>query len=312
MATWVRPTMLALAMGWASIVCAEPLEDKQVPDDAKWLVHIDVDAAKTGRVAESLGTLWTELPGGTDYLEYAEELVGLNPAEDLHGITIFGSRYDEAAAIVVAHARVERERLFAYLQTRRGYRTHSYGPHTLVAWTANPGKDDEHTVTGCLHRSGRFAFGRDVAALRKTLDLLDGKSPGLGARHPLAPLASPPGTMIQARGVDLAEVELPFKSPLVRKSRLFTLVLGEHEGEAFAVATATTESTEIAGRLRAVADGLLAMAELQVDGDEQATRLLEAVEVSSREKTVTIRFRGSPEDVSELIEKAWARHLRSK
>ena len=35
----------------------------------------------------------------------------------------------------------------------------------------------------------------------------------------------------------LADMELPFKSPLVRTSRFLGLVLGEHNGEAFAPAT---------------------------------------------------------------------------
>ena len=52
--------------------------------------------------------------------------------------------------------------------------------------------------------------------------------------------------------------------------------------------------------------------ELQAEDDEQLTKLLEAVEISLNDKTVTIRFRGSPEDVSELIEKAWDKQLRLK
>lgn len=312
MAIWARPTVLALAIGWASVVCAGPLDKTQAPADARWLVHIDVDAIKTAKVAQTISDLWMKLPSGADHLKHAGNLVGLDVAEDLHGITIFGSQYDEAAAIVVVDARVDRDRLFAFLKTLPGYRTEPYGRHKLVGWTANPGKKDEHTVTGCLHRSERFAFGRDVAALRKTLDVLDGASPGLGDHHPLAPPSNQPGTMIQVRGVDLDEVELPFKSPLVRKSKVFTAALGEYEGKAFAVATAETESTEIAGRLLAVADGLLAMAELQAEDDEQVTKLLEAVEISLNDKTVTIRFRGSPDDVSELIEKAWDKQLRLK
>ena len=118
--------------------------------------------------------------------------------------------------------------------------------------------------------------------------------------------------MIEARGVGLAEVELPFKSPLVRKSKVFSVAVGEHGGEAFAAARAATESVEIAGQLRAVAEGLLAMAELQVDSDEQATRLLEAVKVGSEERTVTVEFRGHPDDVSKLFQKAWTKQLWPK
>ena len=306
---WVT---LALAIGLAPPLRAEPFAGKQVPADAKWLVHIDIDAIKTGKVARAIGAHWLRLPAGAEHLKRVGAVVGLDPAEDLRSITIYGGQYAEPAAVVVLRAKVDRERLMAFLRAGPGYRTHAYGEHELVEWTANRGKENEHTVTGSFHGPMVIVFGRDPAEVKKALDVLDGRASGLGEHDPLSPAHTPPGTMIQARGVDLAEVELPFKSPLVRKSKLFSVAVGEHEGEAFAAATATTESAETAGQLRAVVEGLLAMAELEFDADEQATRLLEAVEVSSSEKTVTVEFRGPPNEVSSLVEKAWTKQLRRK
>ena len=303
---------MTLAVGSAPLVCAEPLVSQHVSADAQWLVHIDVDAIKTGSVARAVGALWLKLPGGAEHLRRAGAVVGLNPAEDLRGITIYGRRYAEPAAVVVLRATVDRERLMAFLQGTPGFRTQPYGDHELVEWTANPGKKDEHTVTGSFHGPGVIVFGRDGDEVRKALDVLDGRSPGLGEDDLLSPGNVAPGTMIQARAVDLAEVELPFKSPLVRKSKRFCVALGEHEGEAFAAATATTESTETAEQLRAVVEGLLAMAELEFDSDEQVTRLLETVKVSSDGKTVRVEYRGPPGEVLELIGKAWTKQLRPK
>lgn len=303
---------LALAIGSASLVCAEPLVSKHVPADAKWLVHIDVDAIKTGKVARAIGALLLSLPGGAEHLKRVGDIVGIDPAKDLRGITIYGGRYAEPAAVVILRAEGDRERLMAFLKAVPGFHTEPYGEHELVEWTANPGKKSEHTVTGAFHGPAVLVFGRDGAEVRKALDVLDGRSPGLGENDPLSPDHTPPGTMIQARAVDLAEVELPFKSPLVRKSKRFTVALGEHEDNVFAAATATTESTETAAQLRAVVEGLLAMAELELDADEQATKLLEAVKVSSSEKTVTVEYRGPPGNVSELIGKAWTKQLRPK
>ena len=45
---------------------------------------------------------------------------------------------------------------------------------------------------------------------------------------------------------------------------------------------------------------------------EVMTRLLEAVKVSLDGKTVTVEFRGPPDDVSKLIEEAWKKQLKPK
>ena len=44
------PAALALAIGLGLLVCAEPLDTKQVSAYARWLVPIGVDAIKTGKV----------------------------------------------------------------------------------------------------------------------------------------------------------------------------------------------------------------------------------------------------------------------
>ncbi|HUT90948.1 MAG TPA: hypothetical protein VMY37_15710 [Thermoguttaceae bacterium] len=128
---------LALAIGSASLVCAEPLASTHVPADAKWLVHIDVDAIKTGKVARAIGALWLNLPAGAEHLKRVGAVVGLDPAEDLRGITIYGGQYAEPAAVVILRTKVDRKRLMAFLEAAPGYRIHSYGEHELVEWTAN-------------------------------------------------------------------------------------------------------------------------------------------------------------------------------
>lgn len=310
----MKPRWAALAMvvGLAPAVCAEPLDVKRVSADAKWLVHVDVDAMKAGKVPKTVGRLWLQLPSVAEKLNQVKGALGLEPLKDLHGITVFGRQYAEAGSVVVLHADVDRERLTTFLRWRPGYRAESYGNHELIAWTEKEGKKDEHTVTGCFHGPTVIAFGRDAAEVKNALDVLDGTSAGLAEGHALFAAETPAGTMIQARAVDLADVELPFKSPLVRKSRVLLLTLGEHDDEAFAVARVVTESAEVAGQLQAVVEGFLAMAELQFDSDQLVTKLLQAVQVSIDEKTVIVRFRAQVDDVSKLIERVWTRQFAPK
>lgn len=304
------PAVLTFGLALASLAYAEPLDTKQVAADVRWFVHIDVDAIKAGQIPQTVGSLVLNSPASGRELKRLAEVAGLNLPEDLHGITIYGRRYAEPATVVIVYAKVDQQRLTAFLQQKPGYHTDSYGKHELIVWTEMRGRKDEHTVTGCFYRAGMIVFGRDAAEVKRALDVLDGTSPSLPNDDPLLAAETPRGTMIQARGVDLYDVELPFKSPLVRKSKSFRVALGEHNGEAFAVARATTESVETAKQLRAVVEGLLAMAELQFESDEQISQLLEAVKISSEGKSVTVELRGPVEDGTELIKKAWKDSLK--
>ena len=80
---------------------------------------------------------------------------------------------------------------------------------------------------------------------------------------------------------------------------------GFADGAAGAVAAGDEEDFDVEGSEHA--DVVFAA---DVAGEVDAG--FEAVEVSLNDKTVTIRFRGSPDDVSELIEKTWDKQLRSK
>ncbi len=309
---WTLLAILLLGLGLAPAAHAEPLDTKHVAKDAQWFVHLDVDAIKAGQVPQALGSLLSNSRPGPRELKQVAEWVGLELTKDLHGITVYGRRYSEPAAVVIVYAKVDRQRLMNYLQHMPGYHTDSYGNRELMVWREKPVNRNEHTVTGCFCRPGVIVFGRDAAEVKRALDVIDGTSPSLSESDPLLDVETPPGTMIQARGVDLSGVELPFKSPLVRKSKSFRIALGEHEGEAFAVAVATTESVETANQLRSVVEGLVAMAELQFESDQQISQMLEAVEISLAGKSVMVELRGPVENAKELIKKAWKNPLKLK
>lgn len=304
--------LLALVVGLTPPVRAEPLESKRVAAEARWVVHIDVDALRTGEIPRAVARLWSQLPAAAEHrknLRQLEVVLGVDAVDDLHDITIYGERFDAGGAVVLLQVDIDREVLAKFLTWQPGYQPDSHGDHELFRWTENRGKRDEHTMTGCLHPTKGLVLGRDAEQVKKALDVLDGRSPPLAADSPLAQSPVPAGTMVQARAVGLAEVDLPFKSPLVRKSRVFVVAAGEHDGRAFALARASTESAETAVQLQSVVDGFLAMAELQFDADAQVTQLLEAVEVSTNDQTVAVEVAGPIGEVLTLIEKAWKKRF---
>jgi hypothetical protein len=290
---------------------AEPLHGKQVSVGARWLVHIDADAIRAGSVPRRIGGLWRSLPSASEGLDRLTKAIGMDPTKDLHSVTVYGQRYAQPDAVVIVRAEVDRGRLMALLRTRPGFRTESYGKHELVLWTEKQGKKNEHTVAGCFYQPTLVVFGRDAAAVKKALDVLDGTSPSLAESDPFLAPAAPEGTMIQVRATGLADVQ-PLKSPLVQQSKSLFVALGENRGEAFAAVRLLTDSADAARRIRAVVEGFLAMAALQFESDQEALKILDAVKVSADDKTVTVECRGPTEDVAKLVEKLWAKQLKPK
>ena len=302
---------LLMVIGLGPRACAGPLDGKQVSADARWLVHIDVDAIMAGEVTRVIGGLWLKLPAASVGLKNLSLATGIDPTEDLRSITIYGRPYTEPGAVVILRAEVDQKRLMVLLRRKADYRLSTHGEHELISWTENKGKEDEHTVTGCFHRPTVIVFGRDAAAVRKALDVLDGTSRGLSRSDPLFSANTPPGTMIQARATDFADVQ-QFKSPLVQESKFLLVALGEEGGETFAAARLVTKSAEVARQVQAIVKGFLALAKLQLASDEEALKILEAVEVSTEESTVSVECRGPTGDVAKLIERAWMKQLEPK
>jgi len=302
---------LVIVTGLGPLAHAEPLDNKRVSADAKWLVHIDADAMRAGKVPRTIATLWRELPAASEALRKFAVAIGMDPTKDLHSVTIYGQRYAQPDAVVIVGAEVDRARLMALLKRRPDYRCESYGGHELVIWTENKGKPDEHIVAGCFYQPTVIVFGRDTAAVKKALDVLRGTARSLAESDPLFARDVPSGTMIQARGTGLADVSL-FKSPLVQQSKSLFVALGESQGEVFAVARLVTESTDVARRVRSVVEGFLAMAELQLESDQDAVKILEAVKVSTEEAKVVVECRGPVDAAAKLVEKMWTKQLKPK
>jgi hypothetical protein len=310
MKNWLAALTLVVALGASGR--ADPLDNRQIPADAKWLFHVDVSAINAGTVSRRISDLWLERPPTSLQLRQLRRTTGVDPSKDLKGITIYGRSYKANGAVVILRSKVVQDRPHRYLRRRPDYQESQHGRHELMAWTEKKRRVDEHPMTACFFRPTLWVFARDIDDLKLALDVLDGNSPSLSQDNSLHAPAAPEGTVIQMRGTGLREAQLPFESPLVRKSTYLIALGGETSTEAFAEARMATESEEVAGQLRAVADGLLAMARLRFDKDPDALRMLDAVKVSAEEKIVSVECRWTAQELANLVEKTWTTQRNRK
>lgn len=291
----------------------EPLDRSQVSADARWLAHVDFDAAKTVRTGQWIRDDWLNRDATRQGLTKLRDTIGLDPAEDLHGITFYGSRISGEAGVVILHAKLDRRRLLSELKKKLGHQSSSYGDHEVHLLTEAKSKGGKQTMTGCFYRPAMIVFGRDPAEVKRALDVLDGKAPNLAGADSPFDVDAPAGTVFEARATGLDGDDVPFKSPVLRQSESIRVALGEQpDGLTFLEIELAAKSAEVAGQMRSIVQGLLAMARLQCGSDEKILALLEAFRVSTADRTVTVAWQGPGDEVLKLIEKEWKKLAKAK
>ncbi len=306
MRNWV--VWAAAMFTMVGVANAEPLNLKQVPAEAKWVVHVDVDAMRESQVVQNAYYKVADLCGEAEkLLDKVRDFVAMDPRNDLHGITVGGTVIGKPELALIVHANVDQKMLLEKVAKAPDYKTETYGAYQVHTWTDAKGKRHEHPMAGTFYKPDVIVLAPTVDILKAVVDTMDGKSPSLaGQNSPLsAPL--PAGTLVVARAVGLADAELPMKSPLVTQSDTFSLVIGESSGQSFAEAALVMKTAEDAQRVKAIVDGGRAMAQLQHGDDAEAMKLLDKVKVTLADKTLKVEFRAPVDELWAQIEKAGQR-----
>lgn len=286
---------------------ASPLDVKEVSAAATWVVHVDFDAMRDSTVAlKAYGKLLDCNKDVRWQIAFLRAMIGVDVKKDLHGLTLYGATIGgKKGGVFVFHLEVNRELLLQKLKQSPDYKMSNHGPHQVHSWTDSKGKKDEHPLAGAFHGPAVVVLAATVGDVETALDVMDGELPALyGSDSPLAEPA-PPGTILTANAEKLATAELPFKSPLVTESEVFHLAAGEHEGESFLLTRLVTKSPDVAEQVKAIVEGLRAMAELQRRSDQATSKLLHRIKLGLADRAVNAEFRAPAGEVWAQIEKEW-------
>ena len=305
---------VVLLAGFGPLAWAEPLDCSQVGSGAKWLVHVDFDALRAAKTAQRVGEVLIRQEAPKQQLEQIRQALGMDPTKDVQSVTFYGSKLKALSGVVLIRANVDRQRVLGFLKKLPGYDTSAHGDHALHTWTQDKGKPSEHRVTGCFHGPKLAVVGREEAEVTAALDVLDGKAAGMKKGDPLLADDVPAGTVVQAAAAGLAEGEGPFRSPVLRQSELISLAIGEHESRVFVRGRVVAESPKVARQLRQVVEGFLAMATISPPehAPKELRDILDAIKVTSEEKTVTVGWEASADVVLALLEQAWKKQAKPK
>jgi len=306
---------LMLAMG--APLSAGDVDEHSVAADAKWLVEVNLDAARESTIGKAFRAAVLKNDKAKQRLEAAGKAMGLNLAKDIHGLLLYDRRFVHERGVAIIRADADIERLTAFVEKLPDYKKTDVNGRPFHTFTHKKHNRPGHPVTVCLHDKG-IVMGRDASDVATAVKVLDGKSPSLmSVNSPLGRMntsreASPPGTILHVRAVGLDEQTVPFKSPIVRQSKSFVMEAGESDGKAFARASLTADSSEVAQQIKAVVEGYIAVAKLQCGDNEEAKKMFRAAKVSVDDDVVTVHWKGPAERLLRIIEKQVKRHAGSE
>jgi hypothetical protein len=286
----------------AAVVQASPVEFKQVPADAKWLIHLDIDAARTSPVVQKAFHECTQqCPAFHEKLRHLGKELGLEHRKDLHGITIYAVSFWPHHGVAIVNANWNQQVLKEKAEKAPEHKCLVYGKYHIHTWAAHECCEHLHHVAGVLYKPDVLLLSSGSDLLTSALDVLDGKAANLAGKN--SPLAAKvrEGTIFLARAEGLDHAPAARHCAILHSIERFDLERGQHEGQWFSQLAVTAESPAVALDLKRVLDGFLAMISLHVHDQPALVDLLHKVESHVDGKTVTASFHESADAVAAQI-----------
>lgn len=291
---------VAIVLGLGALAQAAPLELKHVAADAKWVMHLDVDAVRASTVVQKGYHKCLEMHKEVaQHLDKVRDMIGMDPRTDLHGITCYGPQVGKHQGVLIVQADMNQQLLVDKAKLGPDHMVTKYGACELHSWTHKKG-DRQHHATGAFFTPKVLVFGGSVEEVKAGLDVLSGKSASLAGKPSALDGDIAPGTTFVHRAID---VGAHTKCPVLKQAQSYCVSTGENKGESFFRARFIMNTTESADQVKAILEGFKAMAALHAAADAEGAKLIEALKVTREDKTLAIQWSVSADAVWAEIEK---------
>ncbi|HOA51148.1 MAG TPA: hypothetical protein PKI05_02755 [Thermogutta sp.] len=268
-------------IAWTPLAWASELDWGQVPDNWRWIVHFDIDQLRDSKVAATLFSEFWHAHPERHKIEAIAALAGLNLKKDLHGVTFLGTRFDPKFGAMIIHCRMNPDLLVGLIASEPTYRRRESKGLILHQWTD---RNDNSEITGCFLDQDHLVLGKDATAVEVIIERYQQKSSQ--ERPDFFNVRK--GTYLQIHANELQELSVPFMSPLLRRSRRLSAMVGEQSGQFFLQCSFEVEGAEIALDLKDALTGLVAIGKLHYADRPEYVAGLTLIRVFASENKTTM------------------------
>ncbi len=296
--------MFYAALAMPALSWADPLDARQIPADAKWVVHIDMDAARDTKTWDAI---YTKLVNNDEFqtkVGQIEQLMNGHFPRDMRDLTLYGRAAGDEAAVIILHAKMDRNQTLGFLQLMNTYQENAYGDYKVISW-----EDKGKRLFASFHDDSTVLVGRLEANIQAALDTIDGKGESIKD----GPLASgiKPQLLVYVAAQDLADLKKPNEpqSPVVKEIKSGWICLSEKDGNDIVQANFLTENADTADQLHSAMSGIKAMVSMAGNGDnadpkaQAAAKALKSFTATQTDKVVTVEWPIPLEQVTDFISK---------
>lgn len=282
---------------------AGPLDARRVPDNAVWVVHIDVERLKETEMGKFLMEELSK-PEAEQKLAAAQTVFDFDPRKDLQTVTMFGTDLKNPSAVVLAQGRFDPDRLATLAGGQKNYQRGDYAGVEIHQW------DDEKSgrpMYAAFPAAGWVVAGPEVAALKAALDVLGGRRPPLASRDSSFLPKTPNSLPVMVAAVSTEGAVMPDNAPpAVKDARSGALILSETAGEVSLEMVVEFANPELASQVRDMAAGFIAMAALNAQENPELAEIAQKAQVSLDGPTARLRLRVPAAKLRAAAEKAAA------
>jgi hypothetical protein len=296
--------MLAVALvslvGFCGSLRAAPLDPSTISADAKWFVHVDIDAVRQSKVVQHIKEEALKHDQVKKMLDKVTEMTGMDPQKDLHGVTVYGTKFEPHSGVLIVYAHADHKKIMDLIERHKDLETKKDGDTEMYRWTEHHG-DHEHEVFVAFPKEGVAVAAGSEDELKSALAVLGGKN---GLSNGSALLGEVPKGATALIGISsLADVKVPKQAEVVKKITAIHIATGELDGQDFDHIRVSTADEETAKQFKALVEGFKAMAGMHVSDKPDLKKLVDGLKVDSSDKTLSIDWSGSSADIIKMCDK---------
>ncbi len=290
---------LVSLIGLCGSLRAAPLDPSTISADAKWFVHVDVDAVHQSKVVQHIHEEVMKHDQAKKMLDKVKEMTGMDPEKDLHGVTVYGTKFEPHSGVLIVYAHADHKKIVALIERHDDVSTKKDGDVEMYRWTERHGGHG-HEVFVAFPKEGVAVAAGSEDELKSALAVLGGKN---GLSNGAALLGDDPkGSSVRIGISSLADVKVPKQAEVVKKITAIHIAMGENDGQDFDHIHVGTADEETAKQFKAIVEGFKAMAGMHVSDKPDLKKMIDGLKVNSSDKTLAIDWSGSSADIIKLCD----------
>jgi hypothetical protein len=292
-----------VALVSASVAQAGPVVPGHIASDARWFGHVNVEKIRSLPMMQECKAKWQADSRCQGHVKAMAEKLGMNPMEDLLGITLYSTQYEGEVGVCLFYIKaVDKKKMVAFFKEKcPDHETMKYGDRTLYRWTAKH-RAKEMTLTGAFASKTLIVIGADTKHVQAALDVVDGKKDGLKEDAELLAGLSD-NALFVSRAVDVPEdYRKTTKCPILRNCSEAFAQWTESEGQIKGEYRFTTDTEGTAQNYKAIVDGFMAMARLHCGDKEAAMKVLGGLKCTAKGNAFVAVWKTTTDDVRAAVE----------